>query len=222
MKQNFAVIGLGRFGLSVCQSLQAAGQEVLAIDNDEELVESYKEVVTQAVIADAQDEDAMRDLDLGNFDHVIVALGRNIQASILATLIVKELGATSIIAKAETAMHGRALEKIGADQVVYPERDMGQRIAKRLLSHNILNYLEISDDYTMAEVNVGNSKLNDRTIGELEFHKKFGLTLIAVKHDGQVLISPDVDTKISKGDTLAVVGQTMDVEHLDDILSKTH
>lgn len=111
MKQTFAVIGLGRFGLSVCQSLVAAGQEVLAIDNNEELITSYKDLVTQAVIADAQDEDAMRELDLGSFNHVVIALGQNIQASVLSTLIAKELGVKHIIAKAETTMHGKALQK---------------------------------------------------------------------------------------------------------------
>lgn len=220
MKQTFAVIGLGRFGLSVCQSLVAAGQEVLAIDNNEELITSYKDLVTQAVIADAQDEDAMRDLDLGSFDHVVIALGQNIQASVMSTLIAKELGAKHIIAKAETMIHGRALQKIGADQIVFPERDMGQRIARRLLSHNILNYLALSDTYTLAEIRVENTKLTGKTLNELNFRAKFGLTLVAIRRGKDVQVSPPADATIEKGDTLSVVGETSAVEHLDSELSK--
>ncbi|KRM13387.1 TrkA family potassium uptake protein [Paucilactobacillus suebicus] len=220
MKQSFAVIGLGRFGLSLCQSLTASGQDVLAIDNDEELIESYKEVVTQAVVADAQDEEAMRELDLGNFDHVIVAVGQNIQASMLATLIVKELGAKHVIAKAETAMHGRALSKIGADQIVFPERDMGVRVARRLLSHNILNYLSISDEYTLAELQVENEHFSGKTLAELDFRRHFGLTVVAIKHDTKVVISPGAHATLAMGDTVSVVGATMDVEHLDKKMSE--
>ncbi|WP_137596627.1 potassium channel family protein [Paucilactobacillus kaifaensis] len=220
MKQTFAVIGLGRFGLSVCQSLVAAGQDVLAIDNNEELITSYKDLVTQAVIADAQDEDAMRDLDLGSFDHVVIALGQNIQASVMSTLIAKELGAKHIVAKAETTIHGRALQKIGADQIVFPERDMGQRIARRLLSHNILNYLALSDTYTLAEIRVENTKLTGKTLTELNFREKYGLTLVAIRRGKDVQVSPPADATIEKGDTLSVIGETIDVEHLDSELSK--
>ncbi|BAP84770.1 trk system potassium uptake protein TrkA [Paucilactobacillus hokkaidonensis JCM 18461] len=220
MKQTFAVIGLGRFGLSVCQSLVAAGQEVLAIDNNEELITSYKDLVTQAVIADAQDEDAMRELDLGSFNHVVIALGQNIQASVLSTLIAKELGVKHIIAKAETTMHGKALQKIGADQIVFPERDMGKRVARRLLSHNILNYLELSDTYTLAEIRVENGKLSGKTLDDLNFRKQFGLTLVAIRRGKDVQVSPPATAVIEKGDTLSVIGETMDVEHLDSELSK--
>ncbi|KIS04380.1 potassium channel family protein [Paucilactobacillus wasatchensis] len=219
MKQTFAVIGLGRFGLSVCQSLIEEEQEVLAIDNDEELVTSYKDLVTQAVIADAQDEDAMRDLDLGNFDHVVIALGQNIQASVLATLIVKELGAKHIVAKAETTMHGRALEKIGADSIVFPERDMGQRVAHRLISHNILNYLALSDTYTLAEIRVANDKFNGKTLAELNFHDQFGLMLVAIARNNDVQVSPPATAIIQEGDTLSVIGKTVDVDRLDEATS---
>jgi len=220
MKQTFAVIGLGRFGLSVCQSLVAAGQEVLAIDNNEELITSYKDLVTQAVIADAQDEDAMRELDLGSFNLVVIALGKKIQASVLSTLIAKELGVKDIIAKAETTMHGKALQKIGADQIVFPERDMGKRVARRLLSHNILNYLELSDTYTLAEIRVENGKLSGKTLDDLNFRKQFGLTLVAIRRGKDVQVSPPATAVIEKGDTLSVIGETMDVEHLDSELSK--
>lgn len=220
MKQTFAVIGLGRFGLSVCQSLVAAGQDVLAIDNDEELITNYKDLVTQAVIADAQDEDAMRDLDLGSFDHVVIALGQNIQASVMSTLIAKELGAKHIVAKAETTIHGRALQKIGADQIVFPERDMGRRIARRLLSHNILNYLALSETYTLAEIRVENTKITGKTLNELNFREKYGLTLVAIRHGKNVQVSPPANAVIEMGDTLSVIGETIDVEHLDSELSK--
>ena len=126
MKQNFAIIGLGRFGGgSICQTLVEAGQEVLAIDSSEDRVNEYMNIATHAVVANAQDEMTLRSLGIRNFDHVVVAIGEDIQASILVTLMVKEMGVPNVLAKAVNEYHARVLDKIGADMVVHPERDMG-------------------------------------------------------------------------------------------------
>lgn len=133
MRKNFVIIGLGRFGGSICQKLIEYGQEVLAIDADEKRVNAYKNIATQVVLGNAQDENVLQSLGIRNFDYVIVAIGEDIQASILVTLMAKEMGVPKIIAKAQNDYHARVLEKVGADKVVHPERDMGARLAHHLV-----------------------------------------------------------------------------------------
>ena len=144
MKQNYAIIGLGRFGGSICRTLVESGQEVLAIDSNEERVNEYMNIATHAVVGNAQDEGTLRSLGIRNFDHVIVAIGEDIQASILVTLMVKEMGVPNVLAKAQNEYHAKVLERVGADRVVHPERDMGVRIAHNLVSRNILDFIDIS------------------------------------------------------------------------------
>ncbi|MFD0898491.1 potassium channel family protein [Loigolactobacillus binensis] len=220
MKQNFAVIGLGRFGTSICRVLAAEEQDVLAIDVNEERVNTLAAVTTQAIVADAQDEETLRSLEIGKFDHVIVAIGKNIQANILVTLIVKELGVPDITAKAENDTHARVLKRIGADQVVHPERDMGARVAHHLLSPNILNYLAINDDVTMAEVKMTSPEFVGKSLTELSFHQRFGLTVIAIQHGDQVTVSPAGSDVVQLNDELSVVGPTKAVDKLNDQMTK--
>jgi trk system potassium uptake protein TrkA len=148
---QYVVIGLGRFGTSVAQTLYQMGCEVLAIDTDEEKVQAVANIVTHAVQADATDENAMRALGLRNFDVAIISIG-DIQASILTTLVLKEMGIKRLVAKALSELHGRVLEKIGADKVIYPERDMGMRVAHNLVSGSILDYMELAPGYSIIEV----------------------------------------------------------------------
>lgn len=216
MKQNFAVIGLGRFGTSICRVLAAEQQEVLAIDINEDRVNDLADVATEAIVADAQDEETLRSLEIGKFDHVIVAIGKNIQANILVTLIVKELGVPDITTKAENDTHARVLARIGADQVVHPERDMGARVAHHLLSPNILNYLAINDDVTMAEVKITSSAFVGKSLIELNFHQRFGLTVIAIQHGDNVIVSPAGSDVVQLNDEISVVGPTQAVEELND------
>ncbi|MFV0559135.1 MAG: potassium channel family protein [Enterococcus sp.] len=216
MRQNYAIIGLGRFGGSICRTLVEAGQEVLAIDNSEDRVNEYMNIATHAVVANAQDEMTLRSLGIRNFDHVIVAIGEDIQASILVTLMVKEMGVPNILAKAQNEYHARVLEKIGADRVVHPERDMGIRIAHHLVSKNILDYLELSDEYSLAEIRVTSPKFFDRTLGDLNFRQNFGLTVAAIRRrNGTVVVSPDSKEIVQENDHLLVIGTTDDVDLLD-------
>lgn len=143
MKKEFAVIGLGRFGGSICKALSEEGVEVMAMDIDEDKVNEYAKIASHAVIGDSTDESVLKNLGLRNFDHVIVAIGENIQASILTTLILKELGVHTITVKAQNDYHEKVLSKIGADHIVHPERDMAKRIAHNIVSNNVLDYLEI-------------------------------------------------------------------------------
>jgi trk system potassium uptake protein TrkA len=156
MRQTYAIIGLGRFGGALLETLVANGQDVLGIDISEEHVNDYRDIATQVVIADAQEDEVLRKLDIASFDHIVIAIGHNMQASILATINAKDLGAKNVIAKAENRTHLRVLTKIGADVVVQPEREMGERVARKLLAPNMLNFIELSDDYSMAEVQIVN------------------------------------------------------------------
>ena len=207
MKQNFAIIGLGRFGGSICQTLVEAGQEVLAIDSSEDRVNEYMNIATHAVVANAQDEMTLRSLGIRNFDHVVVAIGEDIQASILVTLMVKEMGVPNVLAKAVNEYHARVLDKIGADMVVHPERDMGIRIAHKLVSRNILDYIELSSEFSLAEVRVTNPK----------FRQRFGLTVVAIRRSKtEVIASPDASEIVRENDNLLVIGDTADVDLLDE------
>lgn len=220
MKQSFAIIGLGRFGASVCTALIEAGQEVLAIDRDEDRVNEYMDIATHAVVANAQDEMALRSLGLRNFDHVIIAIGEDIQASILVTLMAKEMGVARITAKAQDTYHAKVLEKVGADHVVHPERDMGERVAHQLISKNILDYLELSDEYSIAEIQISNSKFADKSLMQLNLRQKFGLNVIAIRRKNQrLIVSPPADEVVLLNDVLFVIGETKDVEHMDDVMN---
>ena len=152
MKKEFVVIGLGRFGGSICQELMKLGAEVLAIDKDEDLVNEYSNIVTHAVVGDAVDENVLKSLGIWNFDHVIVSIGNDIQASILTTTYFERTGVKKVTSKALNDYHAKVLEKIGADQVVHPERDMGRRLAHNLVSNNVLDYLELSDKHRLVEI----------------------------------------------------------------------
>ena len=221
VKQNFAIVGLGRFGGSICRTLIEAGQEVLAIDSNEDRVNEYMNIATQAVVANAQDEMTLRSLGIRNFDHVIVAIGEDIQASILVTLMVKEMGVPNILAKAQNEYHARVLEKIGADRVVHPERDMGIRIAHNLVSKNILDYLELSDKYSLAEIRVSNPKFFNKTLSELNFRQRFDLPVVAIRSvDQTVIASPAADEYVRENDNLLVIGETGDVDILDDKMNQ--
>lgn len=214
MKQNFAVMGLGRFGGSICKELSEEGMQVLAVDNDEERVNEFKNIASHAVIADTTDEDALRELGLKNIDHVIVAIGENIQASILTTVILTDLDVKKITVKAQNDYHEKILNKIGVDQVVHPERDMGKRIAHHLISNNILDYLELSDEYSIVEVRAGR-KMVGRTLVDLDIRMKYGCNVVAIKGDSGITISPGSDVVLKADDVLIVVGADKDISKFE-------
>ncbi|MFZ3579892.1 potassium channel family protein [Virgibacillus sp. DJP39] len=214
MKREFAVIGLGRFGGSICRELSAEGMQVLAIDNDEDKVNEYKNIASHAVIADSTDEATLKELGIKNIDHVIVAIGDNIQASILTTVVLTDLGIKNITVKAQNDYHEKILNKIGADQVVHPERDMGKRIAHNIISNNILDYLELSDDHSIVEVKVG-KKMLDKTMIELDIRANYGCNVVAIKHNKEINVSPSADYTLSENDILIVIGSDKDISRFE-------
>ncbi|AKU27566.1 TrkA family potassium uptake protein [Anoxybacillus geothermalis] len=214
-KKQFAVIGLGRFGGSICRTLSEQGMEVLAIDIDEDRVNEFAAVASHAVVGDTTDENVLKSLGIRNFDHVIVAIGDNIQASILTTLILKELGVNHITVKATNDYHEKVLKKIGADQIVHPERDMGERIAHNLISNNVLDYLELSDKYSIVEI-VASERLDGHSLLELDIRARYGINIVAIKRGTSVIVSPLASEIIRKGDVLVVIGADSDIDRFEE------
>lgn len=210
VKQAYAVIGLGRFGTSVAYELNEAGQEVLGMDINEEKVEDAESIVTHAIVGDSTDVEVLKSAGIRNFDCVIVAIGNDMQSSILTTLIIKELGVKQVIAKALSKTHGRVLEKVGADWVIYPERDMGSRVAHQLLSPNVLNYIELSEEYNIEELKIPSS-LTEKSLRELDLRATYNISVIAIVTNGDIIITPSPDHIIHEGDLLVVIGSREDL-----------
>ncbi|WP_129723060.1 potassium channel family protein [Xylanivirga thermophila] len=214
MKQ-FAIIGLGRFGSSIATTLYAMGHDVLAIDKDEEQIQDISDYVTHAVQADATDESTLKAVGIRNFDVAVVTVGSDIQSSVLITLLCKELGVKYVLAKAQNELHAKVLYKIGADKVVFPERDMGIRVAHNLVSSNILDYIELDPNYSVVEISaiplwVGKS------LRELDLRVRYGVNVMAIKQqDGNINISPGGDDMIYERDIVVVIGTNEDIDKLE-------
>lgn len=215
MKKQFAVIGLGRFGSSICKELYRMGHEVLIIDNKEERINEYTSYSTHAVIADATDEKMFQNLGIRNFDHVIVAIGDNIQSSILCTLLLKEIGVKNVWTKAQNDYHHKVLEKIGADRIIHPEKDMGIRIAQHLVSEKIIDYIELSEDYSIVEL-IATEKVCDKSLIDLDVRAKYGCTILAIKRGEEVNVSPFPQDLIYKNDILIVIGHKKDLKRFEE------
>ena len=212
MKQ-FIVVGLGRFGSSVAKTLTDNGYDVLAIDQDHQIIQDISNSVTHAVEADATDEEALKTLGVRNFDVAIVSIGDNLHANILCTLILKELGVPYVIVKAQDNLHGKVLTKVGADRVVYPERDMGERIAHNLISSNVLDYLEFAPNYSVVEI-MASETMVGKTLAELGFRNKYDVNVMAIKRGQSLNMTPGGNDKILEDDTLIVMGKN---ENLDQV-----
>ncbi len=208
--KQYAVIGLGRFGTSIARRLHEAGQEVLGIDIDEESVEGAELFVTHAVVADSTEEKALTSLGITNFDCVIVAIGDDIQSSILTVMLLKNLGVKKIIAKALSKRQGQVLEAIGAHWVIYPERDMGERVANQLLSPNMLNYIELSKTYNIEEVMIP-SQMVGKNLKEFDLRAKFNVSVIAIVRSDDIIISPSPEELLQEEDVLLTIGKRKDL-----------
>jgi len=213
-KRQYAVIGMGRFGTSVAMTLVKAGQEVLVVDSDEERIQKVAEFFTHAVVVDTTDEAAFTALGIRNFDMVVVAIGHDVQASVLTTLLLKEMGVRHIVAKAASVLHGKMLDKVGADQVVFPERDMGQRIAHNLMSTNIIDYFELAPDLGIIEVDVSGS-LVGKSLLESKLREKYSITVIAVRRAGKISLSPDPAAILVESDRLIIVGDNLGIQRFE-------
>lgn len=210
------VIGLGHFGYSVAETLYKLGNDVLAIDSSEEIVQSISDKVTHAVQADATDENTLKALGIRNFEVAVIGMGSDIQSSILITLLVKELGVRYVVVKATNELCAKVLYKMGADRVIFPERDMGVRVARNLASSNVLDYIELSPDYSIAEIAADEDWFN-KSLRELNLRSRCGINVMAIKRDDKIEISPTADDKILPGDVLAVIGTYTDLNKVQKL-----
>ncbi|SEP16162.1 TrkA family potassium uptake protein [Paenibacillus sp. OV219] len=213
-KEQFVVVGLGRFGSSLAKQLITLGYEVLGIDKDDEAVQDMSQVLTQAVVGDCTDEEMLRSLGVRNLDCGIVAIGDDIQASIMSAILLKDIGIKKVVAKALTELHGRVLKKVGVDQVVYPERDMGVRIANQLVSPNLLDYIELSEDYTIAEMAVP-KRLSGKSLREINLRAKYGCSVVAINKSKGIVIAPSATDVLSEKDVIVVIGTNGQIEEFE-------
>jgi len=225
MAKSFAVIGLGKFGSSVARALAERNREVIAIDRDERIVNEISDIVTEAVVLDATDEKALRSIEVQDVDVAIVAVG-DIEESILITLLLKDMGIKTIIAKAVSEQHKKVLEKIGATKIILPEKEVGENLARSLISPGIFDHIEMSDKYSLVEIKPLNKWVN-KTIKQADIRNKYNVSIVGIKRKfphidekgemrelEEVIIAPPANTKILKEDILIIIGDKQSISKL--------
>lgn len=210
--KQYLVVGAGRFGSALATTLYELGHDVVVVDHDEERIDEIMEEVTHAIILDATDEDALSRLELSSFDQVVVAIGNDLEASILAIMAAKAQGAKHVLSKATSETSARVMLKVGADEVVRPEHDMGVRLAKALVTPTIVDAFNLGDQYEVIEY-TAHRDLCGR-LGDLKLPKRFGVQVIAVNRNGVLTVSPDPDFAIFPSDNVVIIGETLAVERL--------
>ena len=212
MKKSFAVLGLGKFGMSVARELSRAGAEVLAVDIDKEMVNEVADEVTCAMCADVCDTDTMETLGLSNMDGVVVAITGNLNASVMATILSKEAGVPFVLAKAEDDIHTKILKKVGADKVIIPERESGIRTARHILSSNIVDFIELSRNICLIEEEVKEEWIG-KNLKELNLRQKHKMNVVALRKGEEVIVNISPDKPLEKGMRLMVIMDRKDLKH---------
>ena len=212
MKQ-IAVLGLGRFGESLAMALMAMGNQVLGIDIDEDKVSAVEEELTHVAIADMTDANSLRSLGLSNLDVAVVCTG-DIQTSIMATVLLKDLGVQKVVSKAKNVLHEKILCKVGADQVVFPERDMGVRLAHGIADTNVIEFIELSSVYSLAEVFIL-PVWKGKSLMDADIRVNYGLNVVAIRRQGDIIVSPRASEVMQEGDVMVVIGKNADISNLD-------
>lgn len=212
--KNFAVIGCGRFGTAIATTLYDLGNDVMVVDKDPDNIRRISDYVTHAVEADIMDEKVLVELGLDSFDVVIIAVGSDLEASATAALAAKEIGVKNVVAKAQTDIHGKILRKIGVDKLIFLERDMGIRVAHNLTSSNILDYIQVSPEFSIIEITALKS-WQDKSLAELKLRNKFGINVIAIKRNAEVIPAPAADFTIKKFDIIILIGSKEDLREIE-------
>ncbi|RVU55222.1 potassium channel family protein [Anaerosphaera multitolerans] len=212
--KSFVVFGCGRFGSTVATTLAELDNEVLVVDINFDKVQGISDQVTAAVQCDVLDENAIKDLGLKNFDVAVIAIGTNLEAAIMATIMSKEAGISYIVAKANGLRHGNILEKVGANKIIYPEIDMGYKVAHNLTSSNILDIIQLSPDFSIAEIKVVPDWYG-KTIEQVQFRKLFNVTILGIESRDNLDISPSSDTILLENDILVLLGSNEDIQKLE-------
>ena len=216
MAKSVMVIGLGRFGTSVAHTLFQLGYDVLGIDPDEKTVQANLGQITYSVQGDATNETTLRELGVSNFDAAIVAVGADMQSSLMISVLLATLGVPLIIARAENPLHGNTLQRIGVDKIIYPEQEMGEFLAHSLFNPDVLEYMDLTPDFGISKITVPDS-LADMSLKEAGLggsRDKYGVAVIAIRRGKEVTLSPDEDDKLRKGDILVVAGKDDQLERL--------
>lgn len=211
--KKYAVLGLGKFGQHLAIELANMGNEVLAVDKNEENLFAVQDYVTHVVIADVTDEDAIRELGIEEFDGIIIGIGKDVQNSIMCAIICRECNPYKLWAKATSELHAKALKKVGVDRVVLVEREMGMRIAHHISNNNIVDYISLSNDYQMVELEV---KLEwvGKSIAEVNFRTKYGINIIGIRREDDFTVSPQADFTIQQGDILCIIGKNTAIDRI--------
>lgn len=213
MNKSFVVFGLGKFGKSIAMELSAAGADVLAVDTDKEKVHELSDIVTCAVKADVCDTETMKSLGISNMDAAVIAITKSLDASIMATIFAKDAGVPYIFAKSKDSTHTKILEKVGADKVIIPEHESGIRVARQLLSRNVLDFVELSESIRLVEIAIRPEWAN-HTLRELNLRKKENINVIAIRRNHEIMVNIDPDEVLSHDITLLVTVDKKDLEHL--------
>lgn len=213
MKKSYAVIGLGRFGSSVAATLFDMDQEVLAMDVDGARVEEMKHRVTLAIQADMRDERALSRLEIQRFDAVLISIGGDVQSSIMATVLCKELGARYVIAKAADPLHAKLLRKVGADKVLLTEREAGVRLAHSLVSESVIDYLELSDEYSVSEISIPKRWVG-HSLDDLKVRNTYDVSVIAIRRGESIMVKIDPYEALQEKDVLVVIGENTDIQKI--------
>ena len=208
--KQYIVIGCGRFGSSVAKKMCQLGNEVMVIDKEEDSIDNIAEQVTHTAIVDVTEERDLKSIGLGNFDVVIVAISSDIRASIMATIMAKEMGVPKVVCKAKDELQAKVLYKIGADKVVFPERDMGIRVAHNLVSDNILDHIELDPEYSIMEI-VTTSKWVGQTLIELNLRAKYEITVLAIKTNDKINVIPSPQEELQENSILVVIGRNSNI-----------
>lgn len=214
--RQFLVIGAGRFGSALATTLYQQGHEVVVVDRNEEMIEEIMDDVTHALIADSTDEDALRKLGVNNFDAVIVAIGEDLESNILTTVAAKSLGARQVVSKAKNEVAARVLNRIGADRVVRPEHDMGVRLARQLTAPDVLDALQLGENHGVIEVEIHESLTG--TLSQLRLPNRFGVQVITVNRNNQIIVTPSADFRLEAGDKVLFIGENKGIEKLREFL----
>jgi trk system potassium uptake protein len=215
MKKQVAILGLGRFGIGLANTLLTMGYDVLAMDVDEKKVQAISPTITRAVQADGTDEAVLKELGVDKFDVAIVAMGSDIENSVLSTILLRKLGVRYVVARADNDLHGSILEKIGADKVIYPEREMGNRVAHGLMLTQVLDYMPVAPAYGVAKVSPPNSFIG-RTLSELGLGRegKWGIAVLMIHREREVIVTPDRMEVVRAEDTLLLSGNDLKIEQM--------
>lgn len=213
-KKQFAVLGLGQFGTVLACELHNLGHDVLVIDKNEDKVNKIAGSVTHAIQGDITNEDVLRSLGFDNFDEVIVASSQSIQSSLMACLMLKEQGVKHLVAKASTPLHGKVLAKIGVDKVVFPESDMAAKLAQSMTSTSIIDYIELSDDFNIAELGVP-AFITGQTLLKADLRAKFGLNVLAIIRGKETNLSPQASDILHENDMIVVIGNKNAINTFD-------